>query len=109
VHGSWGVLVVVLDDGVEELGELGVGVVGSGIDADSGVLVGNTGEHTHLEWYTLCAALVLILFPNFLGQALLAFRFGIWEEEFVVVHQLRAVGISVMELVLSFLGGLRNS
>lgn len=62
---------VLLDDLVEELVELVVSVVRSSVNADARVLVSNTGENTHFEGDALFAFLILILFPNFFGQALL--------------------------------------
>lgn len=43
------VTVIMLDHNVKELVELGVCVVRSGVDTDTGLLVGNTRENAHLE------------------------------------------------------------
>ena len=61
---------IVLDNLVEKLVELGVRVMGAGIEADSGVEVLNTGEDAGLEGNSLIAGHVLVLLENFLGQAL---------------------------------------
>jgi len=55
VDSSWGMSVIVLDNFVEKLVELGIRIVGAGIKADSGVEVLNTGEDAGLEGDTLVA------------------------------------------------------
>ena len=48
----WTVAVVFLSDSVEKFVEFGVCMVGSSIETDSRVKVGNSGEDTRLESYT---------------------------------------------------------
>ena len=55
VGGTWSMTVIVFDDLVEELGELSVGIVRSGIKSDSGVEVLDTREDAGLESDTLSA------------------------------------------------------
>jgi hypothetical protein len=43
------VLVIVLDDLIEELIELGVSIVRSSIDTNARILVSNTRENAHFE------------------------------------------------------------
>jgi len=81
------VLVIVLNDLVEELLELGVGLVGTGVNTDARVLVGNSGENASLEADTGVARLVLVLLPNLLGEALLELRLALWGEESVEVGE----------------------
>jgi len=81
------VLVIVLNDLVEELLKLGVGLVGTGVNTDARVLVGNSGENASLEADTGVARLVLVLLPNLLGEALLELRLALWGEESVEVGE----------------------
>ena len=84
---SWAVTVVVLDDLVEKLVELVVGVVGASIDADSRVLVGNTRENAKFEGNTLLALLVLVFIPDFLCQTIFASGVCSSLKEIVVVYE----------------------
>jgi len=52
VLGVWGVSVIVLDDLIEELGETLVGVVGSRVGTDTGVLVLDSREDNCLEGHS---------------------------------------------------------
>jgi len=97
VHSVFVVLVVVQDNLIEELGELGVSIVRSGIDTDTRILVSNTRENAGLESYTLRAALVLVLLPDFFGEALLALRFGALLKELVEVDKIGAGLIALVE------------
>jgi len=87
VFGFRAVLVVVGNALVEELVELGVSVVRSSVDSDTGVLVLDTREDASLESNALRARLVFVLFPNFLGQALFELRFAFWGEESFKVNE----------------------
>ena len=68
VLGVWAVLVVVLNDTVEELAELLVGVVGTGIGANARVNILAAREDACFEGDTLLVALVLVLVPDLLGE-----------------------------------------
>jgi hypothetical protein len=57
----------------------------------------------------LSAALIFVLIPDFLGQALLALRFGFWLKEFVEVHEVDSALVSSVELILWLLGGVRDA
>lgn len=81
------VLVIVLNDLVEQLLELGVGLVGTGIHTDARVLIGNSGENAGLEADTGVARLVLVLLPNLLGEALLELRLALWGEEGIEIGE----------------------
>ena len=96
------VLMVVKDDLIKQLVELFVSLVGSSVDTDARVLVGNTGENACLESNSCVTTLILVLLPNFFGQALFASGFSVRQEELVEVHQLFSVGVAVVEL--PFLG-----
>jgi hypothetical protein len=102
-------VVVVGDDLIEELVELGVSIMRSSVNTDTRVLVGNTGEDASLESYALSAGLILVLLPDFLGQALLALRSGAFLKEFVEVHKIGPGLVALVELILWLLGGLRNA
>ena len=79
------VLVIVLNDLIEKLLKLGVSLMRSGVDTDSGILVGNTGENASLKTNTSIAFLILVLFPDFLGKTLLKLGLALWGEEGVEV------------------------
>jgi len=87
VFGFRAVLVVVGNALVEELVELGVSIVRSSVDSNTGVLVLDTREDASLESNALRARLVFVLFPNFLGQALFELRFAFWGEESFKVNE----------------------
>jgi len=70
VAGTRGVTVVLLDDLVEKLVESSVGSVGASVDTDAGVGVVAAGEDAGLELNTLSVLLVLVLFPDLLGEVL---------------------------------------
>ena len=95
---------IVGDALVEELVEGRVGVGGAGVDTNSGVLVLNSREDASLESNALGAFHVLVLFPDFLGKALLEFRFALTGEEGVEIFEI----VSRSESCL-FLGGLGDS
>jgi hypothetical protein len=57
----------------------------------------------------LSAALIFVLIPDFLGQALLALRFGFWLKEFVEVHEVDSALVASVELILWLLGGVRDA
>ena len=97
-------LVIVGDALVEELVEGGVGVVGAGVDTNSGVLVLNSGEDASLERNAFFAFHVLVLLPDLLGKALLELRFALRGEESVPILEI----VSRFESCL-FLGGLGDS
>jgi hypothetical protein len=80
-------LVVVGDALIEELVEALVGIVRSSVDSNTGVLVLDTREDASLESNALRAGLVFVLFPDFLGQALLELRFAFWGEESFKINQ----------------------
>jgi hypothetical protein len=84
----WLMTVVVLDNLIEELVELGVSIVRACVDTDSGIEVLNTGEDAGLECNSLSAGLVLVLFPNLLGQALGKLRLGTSWEESIKIFEL---------------------
>ena len=88
VRSSWSVSVVVLDDLVEELVELGVSIMRSGVNTDSGVEVLDTGENACLEGNAFSAALVLVLLPDFLGEALAQLGLGSSWEESLEIYEL---------------------
>lgn len=81
-------LVIVLNDLVEELVELGVSIMRSSIDTDSGVEVLDAGENAGLEGNALCALLVFVFFPDFLGHALGQLGLGSGWEERVKINEL---------------------
>jgi len=73
--------VVVLDDLVEELVELGVRALGSSVNTDSGVEVLAAREDAGLEADALVVTLILVFVPDLLAQVLGAERLAIiWEE-----------------------------
>ena len=88
VLGVFVMLVIVENDLVEKLLELSVSIVRSSIDTNARILVCNSRENAHLERNACCAFLILVLFPNFLGKALLALRFGVSSEEVVEVDKI---------------------
>ena len=98
----WRVTVVVLDHLVEELVEFVVGIVGTGIDADAGVLVGNTWENTEFEVNAFLAWLVFVLVPDFLSKA----YFALWRrssvEEVVKVNEILWSFVSSVEFEFWF-------
>jgi hypothetical protein len=102
-------LVVVLNNLVENLGELGISIVRSGIETDTRVLVGNTRENAGLESYTFFAGLVLILIPDLFCKAYFSLRFGSFLKELVKVDEVLGALVSLVEIELGFLGGLRNA
>jgi len=81
------VLVIVGDALVKELVELFVSIVRSSVDTNARVLVLNTREDASLESNALRAGLVLVLLPDFLGQALLELGFAFRGEESVKVNK----------------------
>jgi len=80
VLGIRGVTVVVLDNLIEELVELAVGFVGTGIDTDTGVKVLDTGVDAGLESDTILILLVLVFFPDLLGEGLGKLRLAVSRE-----------------------------
>ena len=62
------VAVVVQNYGVEEVGELGVGVLAACIDSNAGVRVLRARKNGLLKRKTKLILLVLILVPNVSGQ-----------------------------------------
>ena len=109
VLGIWAVAVIVEDNLIEKLVELGVSIVRSSIDTDSGVLVGNTGEDAGLEGDTLGACLVLVFFPDLLGNALLALGGGLGFKEFIVIDKILGFLVSHVVLVLWLLAGVGDA
>ena len=83
------VAVVLLNDLIEEFVELGVSVMRSSVETDSGVKVLDSREDAGLEGDTFGTALVLVLFPDLLSQGTRKSRVGLtsWEES-GVVHKL---------------------
>jgi hypothetical protein len=69
------VFVIVLDDKVEKLSELSVGIVTAGINTDAGVSIFTTREDSLLEWETKLVFLICILSPNISRQVLQKERF----------------------------------
>lgn len=65
----WPVLVVVLDNLIEELVEALVRVVGTCVEADTGLWVLDSGEAHELEGNAAGILLILVLLPDFLGEA----------------------------------------
>jgi len=59
---------VVVNNLVEKLIELGVGAVRSSINTDSGIKIFHSGENAGFETDSRVILLVLVLFPNFFGQ-----------------------------------------
>lgn len=84
VLGVWAVLVVVLNNEIEELGELLVGVVGTSVGTDAGVDVLAARENALLEGDTFLVLEILVLVPNFLGEesgngGLVVLSWELWE------------------------------
>ena len=75
------VTMVVLDDLIEKLVELGVGTVGTSIEADTGIEVLDTRVDAGLESDAHVAFLVLVLIPDLRGQVLAKRRLGASREE----------------------------
>ena len=68
VHGVLSVTVVLLNNFVEKFAELGIRVVGTSVEADSGIKVCDSREAASLEADASGAGLVFVLVPDFLGQ-----------------------------------------
>jgi hypothetical protein len=68
VLGVWSVTVVLLNNFVEKFAELGIRVVGTSVEADSGIKVCDSREAASLEADASGAGLVFVLVPDFLGQ-----------------------------------------
>ena len=85
---SGAVTMIVLDDLIEKLVELGVGTVGTSIETDTGIEVLDTRVDAGLESDAHIARLVLVLLPDLLGQVLAERRLGASGEESVEVLEL---------------------
>jgi len=96
--------VIVKDDGVEKLWELGVRRVRTSIETDSRVEVFNTGENASLESDSTVIRLVLVLFPHFFSHASCESRLGSSGEESTIIFKL----ISTLECA-DFLGGITDT
>jgi len=68
VLGGWSVTVVLLNNFVEKFVELGIRVVRTSVEADSGIKVCDSREAASLEADASGAGLVFVLVPDFLGQ-----------------------------------------
>ena len=66
--GVFTVLMVLFDDLIEELGEAGVGIVGTSIASDSRVKVLNSREDASFESNSGAIFLILELVPKSLGK-----------------------------------------
>ena len=89
--------VIILDDLIEELVELGVSVMRSGVDTNARILICNSGENAHLERNALSAGLVFVLLPDFLGQADFALRFRSFLKELIEVDKVLWPLVSLVE------------
>ena len=93
--------VVLLDDWVEELVELGVSLVGASVDTDAGVDVLAATEDADLEGHASFAGHVFVLVPDLLGEVLAQEGLGAlwekWEVSQVVdgLEPVAAVGASI--------------
>ena len=95
------VAVVLLDDRVEQLGELGVRVVRAGVDTDSGIEVLDSRENASLEGNAGSIDLIFVLFPDFLRHSLA--ECGLCarrEESFIVLELLCTVELHWLELLV---------
>ena len=98
--GARSVIVVVFYYLIKQFVEFGIGIVGASIHTNTRFLVSNTGENAHLEGNAFSTFLILVLFPDFLGQAFFALRFGTLLEELVEIHEILWTFISLVEGVL---------
>jgi len=90
------VAVIIHDDLVKELIELCVGLVGSSINSNTWVKIGNSRENAGLESNLFIAGHIFVLLPNLLGQALGKLRFSSWREKCFEVLKLMSFFINVL-------------
>lgn len=88
---------------IEEFVELGVSIVGTSVNTDTGIDVLNTGEDASFESNTVLVLRILVFLPNVLGEALAKSRFAVSGEYGEFLKILRGLKITS---TFRFLGGV---
>jgi hypothetical protein len=105
------VTVVLLNDEIKELVELGVRIVGAGIETDARVEVLHTREDASLEGDAACIRLVLVLIPHSRSKVSRESRAGAFGEEGSIVDEFIGVlpGSDFTGNLISFRRGALNA
>jgi hypothetical protein len=82
------VTVVFLDNGIEQFGELGVGIVRTSVETNARIEVLDTRENAGLEGNSRFIALILILLPDLFGEMLGEKRLSSGGEESIEILKL---------------------
>jgi len=91
---TWSMLVVVLNNLVEEVSELSVGIVGSGIGTDSRVNILNSRENASFERYTKFIGFIVVFVPDILSKIFADERFSSFWEDWKRGHLLWALEVA---------------